>query len=450
VLLAAGWSLIALLVTGLALTAFFRQASYRGFDSGLSDLVDAVYSGVTVERDGTVIPPTLADSRTTRVYSGRYWQIAEATPRGGLQTLARSRSLFDYELRAPEDTVRRLTANPGATVVYEWQGPNEEPLRVAALLSRFPGRPEPLVIMAAQDSRPVRQEEQQFAALTASALALLALGLVVAVFVQVRIGLRPLFDIRREVARVRRGKAERLERRYPEELQPLASELNGLLDHNEEVVERQRTHVGNLAHALKTPLSVMLAEAEAHPGPLSEVVTRQAQAMRGHVDHHLRRARAAARSQTSGERTSIEPVLDELAVTLERVFQDKGVEVDWRAPENLCFQGERQDLLEIAGNVIENACKWCKRRVRVDAVGIEGANPPRLRLTVEDDGPGLPAEQRAEVLKRGARLDEATPGTGLGLSIVDELARAYGGSVRLDQAGLGGLKVELELPRAQD
>jgi signal transduction histidine kinase len=450
ILLAAGWSLLVLLLTGLALTTFFRQSSYRNFDSGLSDLVNAIYSGVTIEPDGSLTPPVLNDGRTLRAYSGRYWQIAEATPRGGLRTLERSRSLFDSELRAPEDVVERLIAEPGTPVFYDWKGPDGEALRVAALRSRFPGRAEPLVVMAAQNSGPVRQEEQRFATLTVGALTLLAVGLVIAVFVQVRIGLRPLFEIRREVARVRRGRAQRLERRYPEELQPLASELNALLDHNEEVVERQRTHVGNLAHALKTPLSVMLAEAEAHPGPLAEVVTRQAQAMREHVDHHLRRARAAARSQTSGERTPVEPVIDELAVTLERVFLDKGVEIDWRSPDNLCFQGERQDLLEIAGNVIENACKWSKRRVRVTATGIEGANPPRLRLTVEDDGPGLPEERRAEVLKRGARLDEATPGSGLGLSIVDELARAYGGSVRLDAASWGGLLVEVVLPRAQD
>jgi signal transduction histidine kinase len=310
------------------------------------------------------------------------------------------------------------------------------------------------VIMAAQNSAPVRAEEQRFAALTATTLGILAAGLLFAVFVQVQVGLRPLFDVRREVARVRRGKAERLSGTYPREIQPLASELNALLDHNEEVVERQRTHVGNLAHALKTPLSVMLAEAEAHPGQLSEVVTRQAQAMRDHVDHHLRRARAAARSQMSGERTPMEPVIDELAVTLERVFQDKndgaGIEIDWRCPDDLCFQGERQDLLEIAGNVMENAGKWCRRRVRVEAEKLDPSDPPKLRLIVEDDGPGLPPEARQEVLKRGARLDEATPGTGLGLSIVDELAKAYGGSVTLEQARLGGLKVVLELPRAQD
>lgn len=264
---------------------------------------------------------------------------------------------------------------------------------------------------------------------------------------QVRVGLQPLFALRREVADVRKGRAERLVRRYPVELEPLAYELNALVAHNQEVVERQRTHVGNLAHALKTPLSVMLAEARSQPGSLADVVARQAEAMRDHVDHHLRRARAAARAQGSGERTLVEPVLDELARTLERIFRSDGVTIDWRAPEDLCFQGERQDLLEVAGNVMENACKWSNGRVRVSASAIA---PDRLRLVVEDDGPGLPPDRRDEVLKRGTRLDENAPGSGLGLSIVDELARAYGGSIILSDSPLGGLMVKVVLPRAEN
>jgi len=264
--------------------------------------------------------------------------------------------------------------------------------------------------------------------------------------IQVRVGLRPLFDLRRAVSDVRKGKTDRVGGSYPVELEPLAVELNALVAHNQEVVERQRTHVGNLAHALKTPLTVMLTEASQRPGPLAEVVTHQAELMRGQVDHHLRRARAAARSQSHGERTLVDPVLDELAHTLERIFLPKPVVIDWRAPEDLCFRGERQDLLELAGNVIENAGKWCKGRVRVTA-GPAGGE--RFTLTVEDDGPGLPPERRGEVLQRGARLDESAPGSGLGLAIVDELARAYGGGLTLSDSSLGGLKVELSLPRAE-
>jgi signal transduction histidine kinase len=266
------------------------------------------------------------------------------------------------------------------------------------------------------------------------------------VVIQVRVGLRPLFRLEAEVAQVRRGKADRLEEDYPTELRPLTDELNALVRHNQETVERQRTHVGNLAHALKTPISVMITESSQRPGPLAEVVTRQAEVMRQQVDHHLRRARAAARAQGPGERTDVADVLDELARTLGRIFRDKGVEIDWDAPDHLWFQGERQDLLEIAGNGMENAGKWCKRKVRVRA---EALGPERLKLTIDDDGPGLPAAQREEVIRRGARLDESAPGSGLGLSIVDELARAYRGSLTLADSPMGGLRLELELPRAE-
>jgi len=244
---------------------------------------------------------------------------------------------------------------------------------------------------------------------------------------------------------VRKGRAERVAGRYPAELEPLAEELNALVAHNQDVVERQRTHVGNLAHALKTPLSVMLTEARLNDSALAEVVRRQAEAMRLQVDHHLRRARTAARAQGSRDRTMVGPALEELARTLERIFERRAVVIEWTAPEALAFQGERQDLLEIAGNVLENASKWCKRGVWVEA---EAISPERLRLVVEDDGPGLPAERRDEVLKRGARLDESAPGSGLGLSIVDELVRAYGGAMTLGQSRRGGLLVNIELPRA--
>jgi len=442
--LAAGWSLIALLVTGLALSAFFRQAAISRFDQGLTDVADALYAGSTIDPGGRVLAPALTDARALRAYSGKYWQIAEPAGKG-LKTIQTSRSLWDSELSPPPFAVADL--RPGKTVFYDAKGPVDEPLRAAALTAQLPGRKAPVVFIAAEDRTPVDRDARRFAATTATALVLLGVGLVLAVVLQVRIGLAPLFAMVREVVEVRKGKAQRLGRAYPKELAPLAGELNALLDHNQEVVERQRTHVGNLAHALKTPVSVMLSEAERHPGVLAEVVTSQAEAMRDHVEHHLRRARAAARSQGAGERTPVADVLEELTLTLERIFRDKNIVIDWRAPDDLAFLGERQDFLEIAGNVMENACKWSKGRVRAWAEPLEAAG--RFKLTVEDDGPGLPPDRRDEVLKRGTRLDEAAPGSGLGLSIVDELARAYGGSLALSSSALGGLMIEIVLPRAE-
>jgi signal transduction histidine kinase len=446
VILAAGWSLAVLLVSAIVLAMLFQQAAIRRFDQGLSELIDNLTAGTTIADKGEVVAPALTDLRALRAFSGKYWQIAEPTKDGKLRVLVRSRSLWDSELKAPVDIVARLDAEPGRPVSYDTRGPLDEPLRAMATQAKLPNRAAPVIFMAAEDRSPVDHDVRGFVTATAVAFLLLGVGMIAAVVIQVRVGLTPLFALRREVAAVRRGKAERVVRAYPTELSPLADELNALMAHNQEVVERQRTHVGNLAHALKTPLSVMLTEARQTGGALADIVENQAEAMRRQVDHHLRRARAAARTQGSGERTSVADVLDELSRTLERIFQDKGVEIDWDAEDDLYFLGERQDLLELAGNAMENAGKWCAGRIRVRAIPVTAE---RLTITIEDDGPGLTEAEREEVVQRGARLDENAPGSGLGLSIVDELARAYGGSLRLGEARLGGLLVELDLPRAE-
>ncbi len=444
VFLAAGWSLAGRVISAVVLAMLFQQAALRTLDAGLSERIENLLAGTTIGPEGEVLAPALTDERAVRAYSGRYWQIAEPTPDGRWRALVRSRSLWDSELTAPADLVIRLSTAPGRRVTYDARDPLGAPLRAMAYQAQIPGRPAPVIFMTAEDRTPIDRDVRSFAFATTVFFLLLALTMAVAVVLQVRVGLRPLFSLRREIADVRQGKADRLQEAYPVELEPLADELNALMAHNQEVVERQRTHVGNLAHALKTPLSVIHTEAQQQPGPLAEVVVRQADVMRQQVDHHLRRARAAARNQGLGERTSVASVLDELARALGRVHEDK--EIDWDAEEDLFFLGERQDLQEIAGNAIENACKWGRRRVRVRA---EPIADNALCITIEDDGPGLPPDRREQVLRRGARLDESAPGSGLGLSIVEELARAYGGSVRLGDAALGGLLVELQLPRAQ-
>lgn len=448
VLLAVGWSFAALVIVAVLLAFLFQQAALRRFDATLSDLIDNLITGTTIEQ-GQVIAPALTDLRALRAYSGRYWEMAEPGPDGQLRAIdgLTSRSLYDTELKLPAGLAARLRARPARPVAFDAPGPQAgEHLRVVARWTTFYGRKDPVVYVAAEDRGPIDREVRNFATATAAAFVALGAFLIVAVFVQVRWGLAPLFRLRTEVAEVRRGRAERLVGRYPVELEPLADELNALVAHNQETVERQRTHVGNLAHALKTPISVMMAEAEQRPGPLADVVGRQTAAMRQQVDHHLRRARAAARSQGPGERTPVAEVLDELARTLERIFRDKGVTIDWDAPDELMFQGERQDFMEIAGNAMENAGKWCRGRVRVRATETDGE---RLRLVVEDDGPGLTEAEREAVVRRGTRLDETAPGSGLGLSIIDELARAYRGALILGASPMGGLSVTVDLPRAE-
>jgi signal transduction histidine kinase len=438
-----------LAVAGLALSAFFNHAEIERFDNGLYVIVDGLLAE-TGSEGGVIAAPISNDQRSLRAYSGAYWEIRTAEP-GGPSQIARSRSLWDRALPLPpRGGLAALAARPGQVLFYDADGPLRQRLRIAAMQGRLPDVAPPVIFMAAEDRSAVNRAMRTFDTTIAGALVLLGVGLIAAVIVQVRVGLQPLFSLRREVAAVRVGQSERIMGRYPSELEPLAAELNALMAHTQQVVERQRTHVGNLAHALKTPLSVMLAEAGQQPGEpapssLADVVIRQVRTMEQHVDHHLRRARAAARAQGQGERTPVAPVLEDLSRTLEKIFRGKLPEIEWDCPEDLLFLGERQDLLEIAGNVMENACKWSRGRVRVAA---RPAGPRQFRISVEDDGPGIAAERHAEVLRRGARLDERTPGSGLGLAIVDELVRAYGGSLSLGRSPLGGLRVLIVLPRA--
>lgn len=447
--LASAWIVVALVLTGWMLTSQYQESALRRLGNMLADTIDEVVIATNATPDGVVVAE-IPDAQTNRALSGEYWAVAELDGERGVRFIASSPSLAGEQLAVPRDLPDRLRAAAGTTISYNDPGflrpPLRQPLRIAASLKSPPGSAEPLVFMAAVDRTNIENDTRQFATFTWTALLILGLGLVIAVFLQVQIGLRPLFALRNEIADVRKGRISRIARNYPVEIQPLAEQVNRLLDHNQETVERQRTHVGNLAHALKTPLSVMLAEAGTEPGALPDMVRKQTEVMKAQVDHHLRRARAAARAQLLGERTPIAEVLDELAVMLERVFEAKGVEIDWRAPDELGFRGERQDLQEILGNLIENACKWSKRRVRISA-GPTGLG--QMVVVVEDDGPGLPVEQREAALERGARMDETTPGSGLGLSIVVELTRAYGGRITLADSDMGGLKVLLELPAAE-
>jgi signal transduction histidine kinase len=289
----------------------------------------------------------------------------------------------------------------------------------------------------------VQNEIARFNGTLIWSFAILGFGLILGVFLQVRVGLEPLKRVSDALARIRDGKARRLDGKFPAEIEPLASELNSLIEHSAEVVGRARTHVSNLAHFLKTPLTVLSSEASAQPGPLADAVMRQVVTMRRQVDHYLARARAAGALDVLGNRTPVKPVLDDLARVLKRIHAERGLEITVDCPQSLAFRGERQDLEEMAGNLIDNACKWAHARVAVAAHRTSGTS---FELRVDDDGPGLDPEERALVGERGERLDESVPGTGLGLAIVRDIAKLYGGSFTLDTAPQGGLEARISLP----
>ncbi|HJZ22065.1 MAG TPA: sensor histidine kinase, partial [Bradyrhizobium sp.] len=306
------------------------------------------------------------------------------------------------------------------------------------------------LVSVAGDATEIFDETRSFDYDLGGTFAALGIVLLLTTIFQVRFGLAPLKRISEAIADIRSGRAERLEGEFPVEIAPLARETNALIDANREIVERARTHVGNLAHAIKTPLSVIVNEASAHAADqLATKVLEQSEIMRDQVAHHLERARIAARLTVIGTVTEVAPAIEALRRTMEKIHRERGVVIRVVADSRAKFRGERQDLEEMAGNLVDNACKWASSRVFVEVLvqppEVAGAGP-MLRIVVDDDGRGLTAAEIAQVSRRGQRLDESKPGSGLGLSIVVDLAALYGGSLKLGKAPIGGLRAELALP----
>ena len=429
-----------LIVFGAAgLTFLFRQTVFSDLDDRLGAVVESLLAHVQLTDDGSLqLAQSPTDPSYTRSLSGRYWQVEFQDS----DTALASRSLAGEMLELGALGQLAL-AEPGRLVIGGVRGPDGEMLRTHVRALTLADAPRLVVFAAAEDRAPADADVLRFAAVAASLFVVFAGLLAGAMYAQVRLGLGPVLRMGRAVAAVRDGEQSRISGEYPSELIPLAGELNGLLDHSREVVERARTHVGNLAHALKTPITVLGNEARSDDGPLAELVSRQTQIMADQVEHHLRRARAAANARAIGARTPVKEVLDDLGRTLRRIHGRRGIMLDWSVPDDLAFRGERQDLEDLAGNLMDNACKWASGQVIVRA---EALGEGRWRLEVDDDGPGLPQDKRAQVLGRGVRLDEHAPGTGLGLAIVLDLARAYGGEIELGDAPIGGLRAALTLP----
>jgi signal transduction histidine kinase len=447
---AVAWSLLILVIGGVLLSRQYRDSAMRSLDGDLRVVLDGLIASADIGADGALtLRQTPNDQRFQTPSSGRYWQIArlngQAAGEAAPAPVQQSESLWDEaSLPWPAGGAAPLATQKGETRYTDVTGPFDQPVRLAVQVVTLPGADAPYAFFAAADRRPALIGARRFTTTLALALAAMAAGLIAMVVLQVRVGLAPLNRLQGDVAEVRRGKRARLEGAYPTEVAPLTDELNALLDHNRAVVDRARTHVGNLAHALKTPISVMLNEARAEKGALADLVVRQSEAMNRNVEHYLQRAQAAARAETIGSRTEARPVIEDIARTLERLFgRQKDMEIAIAPGANLVFRGERQDLEEMVGNLMENACKYGGGTVHV---AIRAGASQTLEVVIGDDGAGLAPEEREAALTRGVRLDETAPGQGLGLSIVAEFARLYGGALVLGESALGGLEATLRLP----
>lgn len=438
---AAAWTLVVIPAAAILLVSLYRQAIERNFDARLNVYMTSLVASSTAEGgDSPQEPTNLGAPIFTIPFSGWYWQIKPL--KGSERPLYISDSLLDQQLDlpsregvAPDDTLTRRSYAPG---------PDDQNLRIVEREIR-PGRSDTAgySYAVAGNAAEIDSDLAEFTTMLILALAILGFGLVLATFFQVRFGLLPLRAIRHDLAAIRSGDAESLEGELPDEIRPLQTELNALIQSNRDVVDRARTHVGNLAHALKTPLSVISNEARSHGGLLSDKVVEQAEIMRTQITHHLDRARVAARSGVIGDVTDVAPVLEALKRALDRIYGERGIKLEVHASPDLKFQGEKQDLEEMAGNLMDNACKWAKARVSVTADSGPGES---LTVTVDDDGPGLTKAERERAVKRGQRLDESKPGSGLGLSIVADLAHLYKGRFELEPSPNGGLRARLTLP----
>ena len=433
ILTAAAWITILLIGGGAALDRVLVNSVEQNFDNQLEYVLTAMIASAEIGPDGEIrMNRPLGDQRFLEPNSGLYWQI---TGKGAMPFP--SRSLWDRALSAP--------ANHNDQAVH-FRNSNEfadEPLRIAERAIRLPDSDIAWTFMVAQSRDSLDRQIIELRSVLVTSFLLLGLGLIILAALQTFYGLWPLRAVRKAIAQMRSGRESRVTDALPDEVMPMVNELNALLDHNEQQAEESRRHAGNLAHALKTPLTVIMNSATAQSPDLADTIIREATTMRRQVDHHLARARAVGRRGHSHSRAQIWDSLESVERAVSRLYAH--VRLDMAGDKEISARVERQDLDEMLGNLIENAAKYGGGSVFVT---VEDAGD-FVEMLIEDDGKGIPEAERERLFDRGARLDTGKPGTGLGLAIVRDVVEIYGGTVRLEESeDLGGLLVRLRLPKA--
>jgi signal transduction histidine kinase len=431
--IAAAWIVILLIGGGIALDRVLSNAVQKSFDDQLEYVLTAMIASSEIAPDGEIrLNRELGDQRFLEPNSGIYYQIT-----GPGYEPWYSRSLWDRSLKIEK---------PHKDFAVHFHDSTEfadEPLRVADRSIRLPDSAILWNFKVAQSRDSLDSQIAAFRRILITSFFLLALGLIILAALQTLYGLWPLRAVRQAISQMRSGKQDRITKALPDEVMPMVKELNALLDHNEKQAEEARRHAGNLAHALKTPLTVIMNSATAQAGDLDETVIREATTMRRQVDHHLARARAVGRRGHSHSRANVWASLESVERAVSRLYAH--VRLDMTGDEIVSARVERQDLDEMLGNLIENAAKYGGGSVFVT---VEDAGDFAVML-IEDDGMGIPENERSRIFDRGVRLDTGKPGTGLGLAIVRDVAEIYDGTVALEESeDLGGLLVRLSLPKA--
>lgn len=436
--IATGWILILLLAGGFALDRVLTNLVEDNFDDQLVYLLNAMLVTAEVGPDGEVyFNRPIGEPRFLEPNSGLYFQISAPGKEG-----YPSRSLWDEPLQVQDE---HLDTEPHFFNSDQFEG---EPLRLVERTVVLPDDDTRWTFAVASAREELDFQIARIRSILVWSFAVLGLGLIIMAALQSWYGLRPLRRIREAIQKIRTTGINRVTDPLPLEVQPLVQELNMLLAHSEKQAEEARTHAGNLAHALKTPLTVLTNAATAQDPKLAGHVFRETKVMQRHVDHHLARARAVGRRATGLSRAQVWPSAESVLRAVTRIYDSTRFDLDGNRNAQVAI--ERQDLDEILGNLIENAAKYGGGSVFV-TVDANRDDAERCEIWIEDDGIGIPEEKREEIFDRGARLDTGKPGTGLGLSIVRDVAEIYGGKVLLDESeDLGGLLVRLSLPRSAE
>lgn len=434
ILLSGTWILMALVGTAVLLMHYYSDHIEKHYDAHVfMHLEELVTASQQLTDDQQTLPNPPSDPRFNVPNSGWYWEV-----RHGGHVLDRSVSLGRNSL---DLSAMQVVEGRRAQVI---DGPNGQPIRVQALeMNAGPGGKHLLLAVSAP-MMGITEDVIDIAEHMAVSFTLLAAGLIVAVIIQVRIALRPVQAISKGISDIHLGSAEKVTGEYPKDVQPLVDELNNLLDHNAVLLRRARNQMGDLAHSIKNPLTVINNEAHNMEPEQKKLILDQTEAISSSVDHHLTRARAFGTGNVLGSRSKIKPVAEDLKFALHRIYNDRNIEINLDGLGDCAFRGESQDLEEMLGNLMDNACKWARREVVVRCWG----EPGNTVIVVEDDGPGIPDEQMNQVLQRGQRLDETKQGHGLGLGIVQDILELYGGKLTLGRRGNGGLAAELIVPGA--
>jgi len=435
------WAVLALIVISTVISTLYRQTSERGFASLLNAHLFNLISSVGVNDSGVLTgSPDLGDLRFSVPESGWYWSVEPVSD--GVKGRLRSGSMIGD---VPVTPTSDVPFNSDFRRTYETTGESGETLEVVESEFELDQRNRVARFRVMGNRSELEAEIAGFNRRLFSYLLLFGIGMIAINAVAILLGLRPLRVVHEALAQVREGTAKRLDGKFPSEIQPLANETNALIENNRRIVERSRTQVGNLAHSLKTPLAVLLNEGRTLGGTKGQLIEEQASGMQQQVEHYLQRARVAAQRDSVVYRTPVAPLLARMGRVAEKLKPDMRITVS--SASNLLFAGEREDLEEIVGNLLDNAMKWGRKQISLSAKALPrlDGKTSRFELTLEDDGPGIPEDRAREALQRGKRLDETKPGTGLGLAIVADLVKEYGGVLRLERSRLGGLRACVEL-----